>query len=645
MDTNAPPFEESPVRFAIQGFFSMTVTTADTLDTTDAWAATARRFMSITALCLGLAATVHAAGWQDAGTFAGTRWRHTTTQLGDGRVFVAGGLVGAMPRATTQVHDTTTDGWIDGPDLPGPRADHTATPLRDGTILIAGGINGSASISSTLTFDPQTAVFTPADPMALRRRQHTATLLKDGRVLVAGGRGTAGQEALASAEIYDPATRTWDSTGSMPGQGKRQHTATRLLDGRVLVAGGQDNGESPTHTTALWSPETGTWKAAAPLPNGRRLNHTATLLADGRVFIAGGSRGNDTLATALLYDPALDAWMETSSSMIAARDRHTATLLPDGRVLLTGGEAGGEPIADTEVFDPGTGLFSALTPLGEGRSGHGALLLHTGEVLVTGGAGVGGSIASAERLGITLPANVPATRRPLLAGASPQPVGPDGVLALSGQRLTGDSEGSSGSTSQSAADTPLLRLERAADGSVIWLPAAQSTATSFATRPLQAHPDLKAGLHHATLYVAGMASNPLPIHIQGEGAPTAPTGVSALPGNAQVTVTWDPPEASDVPAESYTVTAEPGGASCTVPAPATRCTVTGLTNGTTYTFTVTAHNAGGSSSAPPTAGVVPAPRDGGQAGAVQAVPTLSDWCTLLLAALMLLAGLRMARIS
>src|SRR5947209_20447982 len=76
--------------------------------------------------------------------------------------------------------------------------------------------------------------------MAQARLSHTATLLPDGTVLVAGGRSSgafcAGSE-LASVEIYDPATGTFSPTGSMA-QARSNHTATRLLDGTVLVAGG-----------------------------------------------------------------------------------------------------------------------------------------------------------------------------------------------------------------------------------------------------------------------------------------------------------------------------------------------------------------------------------------------------------------------
>ncbi|MFP5442648.1 MAG: fibronectin type III domain-containing protein, partial [Betaproteobacteria bacterium] len=124
------------------------------------------------------------------------------------------------------------------------------------------------------------------------------------------------------------------------------------------------------------------------------------------------------------------------------------------------------------------------------------------------------------------------------------------------------------------------------------------------------------------------------------GGPNAPTNVNAMPGDAQVTVRWQAPVGGTAPT-SYTVTAQPGGASCTVQAPATTCTVSGLTNGTTYTFTVTANNAGGSASAPPTGGVAPAPRP--VVGGAQAIPTLGEWGVLLLAALMLLAGLHTRR--
>ncbi|WAH95248.1 fibronectin type III domain-containing protein [Arthrobacter sp. MMS18-M83] len=85
-------------------------------------------------------------------------------------------------------------------------------------------------------------------------------------------------------------------------------------------------------------------------------------------------------------------------------------------------------------------------------------------------------------------------------------------------------------------------------------------------------------------------------------APAAPSGVSATAGNASATVSWTAPSNGGSPITSYTVTPSSGGtalAPVTVSGnpPATSTNVTGLTNGTAYTFTVTATNAIGTSPA------------------------------------------------
>ena len=93
--------------------------------------------------------------------------------------------------------------------------------------------------------------------------------------------------------------------------------------------------------------------------------------------------------------------------------------------------------------------------------------------------------------------------------------------------------------------------------------------------------------------------------------PGAPTGVSATGGNSQATVTWTPPvDSGTYPISGYVVRAQPGGQTCSTAS--TSCTVTGLTNGTAYTFTVTASSAAGQGpasapSSPVTPRTVPEP--------------------------------------
>jgi WD40 repeat protein len=130
---------------------------------------------------------------------------------------------------------------------------------------------------------------------------------------------------VASAELYDPVSGMFTSTGSMS-EGRAGHTATLLADGTVLVAG-TDN------TAELFSPGTGTFAAVGAPSTG--FAATATLRNDGTVLVAGG-RNRVSQATAELFAPESGGFVATGS-LLTPRDGHTATLLLDGSVLITGG--------------------------------------------------------------------------------------------------------------------------------------------------------------------------------------------------------------------------------------------------------------------------------------------------------------------
>jgi len=109
------------------------------------------------------------------------------------------------------------------------------------------------------------------------------------------------------------------------------------------------------------------------------------------------------------------------------------------------------------------------------------------------------------------------------------------------------------------------------------------------------------------------------------GTPTAPLGVSAAGGDGSAVVSWVAPVSDGAnPIAGYSVTSSPGGLTAMATAGATSAVVSGLTNGTSYSFTVTASNAFGpgttslpSNSVTPTA---PPPTGGGGGGS--SVPNL-----------------------
>ena len=338
------------------------------------------------------------------------------------------------------------------------RSQHTATLLPNGTVFIAGGVEstttGTSILASTELYDPATDRFTPAATMTTTRRGHTATVLPDGRVLIAGGYGGDGPtwgSPLASAELYDPSSDRFTTTGDLI-TATGFHTALLLPSGKVLIVGGSGIGTFPNNVAPaeLYDPSVGTFTAAgtyvgrsecdfcAPsvlLADGTVLfpdqypaqiydpttnaftvtgmmitdQSAATLLPNGTVLFAGGESLSRT-ATAELYDPKTGAYSATGS-MTVPRVWHTLTLLPSGLVLATGGETDScsgmacsfaGTVRSAELYDPSAGVFHATADMTTAREGHTATVLADGRVLLAGGVSYGGiglfdgSVSSAE---------------------------------------------------------------------------------------------------------------------------------------------------------------------------------------------------------------------------------------------------------
>lgn len=262
-----------------------------------------------------------------------------------------------------------------GSMLQGRADDQTATLLPDGRVLVAGVPPVSAEL-----YDPASGTWNATGGMLGARGLHTATLLPDGTVLVAGG----SMSGLVSTERYDPATDTWTATGSM-GVGRVGHVATLLGDGRVLVTGGQDGAGVVLASAELFDPKTGSWTTTGAMLDARVVP-TLTQLLDGRVLVAGGQDGaGDHLASAELFDPGTGSWT-SAGEMRERRSYGTATRLPDGTVLVAGG-GNPERLASAELYDPVAGSWSQTASMREGRSQHMAVLLSDGTVLVGGGDG------------------------------------------------------------------------------------------------------------------------------------------------------------------------------------------------------------------------------------------------------------------
>jgi len=248
-------------------------------------------------------------------------------------------------------------------------------------------------------FGCERGTWSPTGPMIDGRMQHGQAVLKDGRVLIVGGAAGAESKILNTAEIFDPATRSFSRVTATMSEARRSiYTIVTMRDGRVLIAGGRnfDNPNAPgakVHDSAeIFDPKTNAFTPTGSLKVPRNM-FMAILLDDGRVLITGGGNnaggaGSMAYDTAEIYDPAAGTFKLLESKMSVPRQYHNIVKLLDGTVLVVGGSRGpGLKNANTKVdrFDP---LTETFTFVGETHAPIGcnacASVLRDGRVILSG---------------------------------------------------------------------------------------------------------------------------------------------------------------------------------------------------------------------------------------------------------------------
>ncbi len=311
--------------------------------------------------------------WRPAGTLSGTRSQHTVTLLRNDTVLVAGGIRNNGEARSAVLYDPATETVRPTGDLPREVVDHAAVLLPDGRVLVAGGF--PSGITTSL-YDPETGAFSEGPPLQRSFRHHTLTMMPDGTALAV---------SAIYAEVFTATSGQWDvaTPTAVP---RASHSATRLADGRVLVAGGYGSA-GPIASCEIFDADANRWTQVASLGVGRRA-HRACLLPDGRVLVIGGLGANNTpIAECEIYDPVRNSWQRTGSLRLP-RYLHSATVLTGGQVIVVGGQGPitiGGPTGECEVWSSTTGTWSGTGELAVQRRSHVAVLLSSGELLVSGG--------------------------------------------------------------------------------------------------------------------------------------------------------------------------------------------------------------------------------------------------------------------
>ncbi len=254
--------------------------------------------------------------------------------------------------------------------------------------LCAVTVRWQAGLAHPIVVDP---LWNLAGTMAFWRSGHTATRLANGRVLVAGGYvedGTDNSYGI-TAELFDPTTKTWAVTGPLA-LGREGHDAAAIGDGRVLIVGGNVYAGDDTDETEAYDPVKGTFEVVGAMKRARYVM-TVTALPGGRALAVGGrsrtANSDAFVADVEAFDPKSNTWQPVAP-LAAARGEHGAVALADGRVVVAGGATYDALLASAEIFDPGTDTWKDAGHLGEARGGFAMALAGDGRVVVAGGYGM-----------------------------------------------------------------------------------------------------------------------------------------------------------------------------------------------------------------------------------------------------------------
>jgi len=348
---------------------------------------------SIAQLFDPISGTVHQVGSMTDGRSGG----HTATLCSDGKVLVWGGgtlLDTVFTYSNTwEIFDPTTDtftnrgfgAYVAYPNSVALRTGHSATLLTDGRVLIAGGASirdgltfsdwsgdNGLSLNTTLLVDLNSTGMQVqiGNPMGTSRYGHSAIRLLDGRILVAGGQncvGVAGTHRysltdLTSAEIYDPTTGQWAPAGNLNFSSHARNPRL-MADGRVMFAEAE-----------VFDPITLTFALVPASDSGFDRFPSGVLLPDGRVF--SGIPVRD--ASPLLHDTKMDRWFGVLGPYPTSTwSWRSSLVLLDGTVIAIGTTATGQSYPNEFIddhidrFDPQPRL--SITPA-QGHTNAGAVL-------------------------------------------------------------------------------------------------------------------------------------------------------------------------------------------------------------------------------------------------------------------------------
>ncbi|HEY6213628.1 MAG TPA: kelch repeat-containing protein, partial [Vicinamibacterales bacterium] len=281
--------------------------------------------------------------WQPKRPLLASRFDFGLAAIGR-NLYAVGGGVGGSPSALVDQYDPgvgalqLTDAWTAVASLHTPRMGHGVAVVGGKIYAIGGATTDNVEIASVEIYDPATNTWddATADPLPSARSQF-ATVVVGSVVYVLGG-GNSGNPPLQTVDAYDTVSNTWSSKAVMPTA--RSFFAAAAVGGKIYAFG------DPSGAVDAYDIAANTWSSRAPMPHPR--SALAAVAIDGLIYAVGGQ--NPTMTGIVdVYNPALDAWT-TAGSMPTARGEVGAAAL-DGRLWVAGGITTTDASSATAAFE------------------------------------------------------------------------------------------------------------------------------------------------------------------------------------------------------------------------------------------------------------------------------------------------------
>jgi len=266
-----------------------------------------------------------------------------------------------------------------------PRISSGIALLNNGKVLITGSYNSLGPLNSAEIYNPSTKTWSTTGSMITPRQIQTGpgvAKFSDGNVLIAGHHINSQLIGSPLAEIYDASLGTWSSAANL-NKPRFHATLLPLPNDRAILAGGSTGTSAWSNIAEIYDYKTKTWTRTGDLKIARQQNLYSLALKNGKVILVGGDSSFGPQNTSEVYDPSTGQWVLSTMPFIS--NYSAITELDDGKVFAAGSYTGSTVLSNAAIYDPKTNIWSQITPMPEARAGATAVLLGDKNILLVGG--------------------------------------------------------------------------------------------------------------------------------------------------------------------------------------------------------------------------------------------------------------------